>query len=177
MRYFAFLRAINVGGRFVNKDKLREPFIAHGLSDVETFITSGNVIFRGTARAVAKLESELETRCAALFGFKSEVFIRTRAEIVSIQAFDAFPGQSVAKPADLFVSFVQGSLPADAIERLMKLRNTIDDYCVAGREVYWLRREPGSKFTGAVLERALKQPATMRNMNTLARLLELYPES
>ena len=44
-RLVAFLRAINVGGHNVKMDRLRELFEALGLSNVETFIASGNVIF------------------------------------------------------------------------------------------------------------------------------------
>ena len=45
IRYVAFLRAINVGGHVVKMDALRKLFVHAGLSDVETFIASGNVVF------------------------------------------------------------------------------------------------------------------------------------
>ena len=41
-RYIAFLRAINVGGHTVKMDQLRALFEELGLSNVETFIASGN---------------------------------------------------------------------------------------------------------------------------------------
>ena len=52
-RYIAFLRAVNVGGRIVKMDELREHFAAAGFSDVETFIASGNVIFSSSAKSTA----------------------------------------------------------------------------------------------------------------------------
>ena len=39
-RYFAFLRAINVGGHTVTKETLRKLCESFGLSNVETFIAS-----------------------------------------------------------------------------------------------------------------------------------------
>ena len=47
-RLFAFLRAINVGGRTIKMERLRREFEVFGFPGVETFIASGNVIFLGT---------------------------------------------------------------------------------------------------------------------------------
>ena len=44
-RYVAFLRAINVGGHTVRMDALRRLFETWGGVNVETFISSGNVVF------------------------------------------------------------------------------------------------------------------------------------
>ena len=44
-RHVALLRAINVGGRIVKMDALRAACEQIGLTKVETFIASGNVIF------------------------------------------------------------------------------------------------------------------------------------
>ncbi len=44
-RYVAFLRAVNVGGRTVKMDLLRELFAQLQFKNIETFIASGNVIF------------------------------------------------------------------------------------------------------------------------------------
>jgi uncharacterized protein (DUF1697 family) len=44
-RLFAFLRAINVGGRTVRMERLRREFEFFGFPGVETFIASDNVVF------------------------------------------------------------------------------------------------------------------------------------
>ncbi|HKA17271.1 MAG TPA: DUF1697 domain-containing protein [Blastocatellia bacterium] len=45
-RYFAFLRAINLGGYHkVKMPYLKKLFESLGFSNVETFIASGNVIY------------------------------------------------------------------------------------------------------------------------------------
>ena len=53
-KYFAFLRAINVGGHVVTMDHLVRLFEGMGFSGVETFIASGNVIFE-TSKGRPKL--------------------------------------------------------------------------------------------------------------------------
>ena len=50
-RYVAFLRAINVGGHIVKMDQLRKLFTQLGLTDVETFIASGNVLFTSPSKS------------------------------------------------------------------------------------------------------------------------------
>jgi uncharacterized protein (DUF1697 family) len=57
------------------------------------------------------------------------------------------------------------------------LRTADDDLHVHGREVYWLCRKErvsDSSFSGALLEKVVKMPATLRNMNTIKRLVGKY---
>ena len=52
-RLFAFLRAINVGGRTIKMERLRREFEVFGFPGVETFIASGNVVFDHSGRISA----------------------------------------------------------------------------------------------------------------------------
>ncbi len=46
MIYVAFLRGVNVGGKgIVSMAAIKQALVALGLSDVRTYINSGNVIF------------------------------------------------------------------------------------------------------------------------------------
>ena len=60
-KHIAFLRAINVGGHNVKMDDLRQLFESLGLSNVETFIASGNVIFDAKVGNVKDAEKKIET--------------------------------------------------------------------------------------------------------------------
>lgn len=65
MTYVAFLRAVNVGGKgIVSMAAIKEALVALGLSDVRTYINSGNVIFSTRAsdaqRLAARIEKALE---------------------------------------------------------------------------------------------------------------------
>ena len=52
--YVAFLRAVNVGGRFVKMAELRAALEDAGFTDVETHIQSGNVFVRSRRRSTAR---------------------------------------------------------------------------------------------------------------------------
>ena len=56
-RYVALLRAVNVGGRIVTMEALRELFEELGFAKAATFIPSGNVIFETPSKAEAALKA------------------------------------------------------------------------------------------------------------------------
>jgi uncharacterized protein (DUF1697 family) len=77
----------------------------------------------------------------------------------------------------LYVSFIKAPLGAAARRALESLRSPIDDFHHHAREVYWLRRRRlgESQLTGAQLERAIRGPATARNITTVLKLAARYP--
>ena len=88
-RHIAFLRAINVGGHTVKMDLLCRLFEELGLKDVETFIASGNVIFRSPAKS-ASLEVKVERHLRQALGYEVATFIRNEAEIAAVAAYRPF---------------------------------------------------------------------------------------
>ena len=178
-RFIAFLRAINVGGRTVTMARLREEFEALGLTDVETFIASGNVIFTSRPTALAALEKKVEARLRASLGFEVATFIRTDAEVAAVAGYKAFAASHVRGAGALCVGFLAGPLDAAATRALMAFKTDIDDFHTKGREVYWLckTKQSDSTFTNARFERALKIRATFRGINSVARLAAKYGPS
>jgi uncharacterized protein (DUF1697 family) len=175
-RLFAFLRAINVGGHTVTMDVLREQFVALGFLDVETFIASGNVIFSSRASAVAALERRIEARLESALGYPVPTFIRTGAELLALHAHQAFPEAERKGAHALMIGLAGARVGATATRSLLGLAGANDRFHVHGREIYWLRRSRDSDpaLTNARLERALGSPATFRNANTFARLVDRY---
>lgn len=90
-RYFAFLRAINVGGHTVKMDTLWQIFESLGYSSVDTYIASGNVIFECPGMERVWLEREIEARLREALGYDVATFLRTPDELAVIVAYRAFP--------------------------------------------------------------------------------------
>jgi len=175
-RYFAFLRAINVGGHTVKMEALRHNFEEIGFAAVETFIASGNVIFETGNGPVTELENRIEAGLAETLGFKPVVFLRTLPELTQIVACQPFPEEQFARATAFNVAFLKEQPKEAAISRLMALQNEIDAFAVLGRDMFWLCevRQSESKFANTVLEKALGQPATMRQVSTMQRLVDKY---
>lgn len=180
MRYMAFLRAINVGGRTVKMDRLRSLFESLGYANVDTFIASGNLVFETEATDVAALAQAIEHQLHDALGFDVDTLVRTAAEVAGVAAYAPFSAAELADADNqLYVAFLSVPPDADSTGRLLDLRNEVDDFHVNGAEAYWLRRRAvgESAFTGAALEKALGAPATMRNINTVRRMAKKYPPS
>lgn len=162
--YLAFLRAINVGGRTVKMADLKRLLEEAGHEEVQTFIASGNVILKSSKSAVA-LEKQLEADLEKGLGYKVDVFVRTTGEIQAISEGEPFGG----KPGRVHIAFLKQAPPKGFEKELEAFE---DEFVLRGRELYWLI--PGqmqdSRFSGAVLEKLLKGPATLRNRNTIDRM-------
>jgi uncharacterized protein (DUF1697 family) len=179
-RLVAFLRAINVGGHNVKMDRLRELFEALGLSNVETFIASGNVIFDSPARNTQVLEKEIEDHLRESLGYEVATFIRSASELVDIASYRPYEASELERDGtSLYIAFLRSPPGGEAEEKLSAFRTEIDDFHVHGREVYWLCRTKmsESEFSGALLEKTVGMPATMRNATTVKRLAAKYSAS
>ncbi len=105
-------------------------------------------------------------------------FVRTASELAEIARFRPFnPSNPDAEGNSLYIAFLHDEPSAKAERKLMTHRTEVDDFRVHGGEVYWLCRKKMSEstFSGALLEKALGMPATMRNATTVKRLAAKYP--
>ncbi len=172
-RFFAFLRAINVGGHTVKMADLRRLFEELGFANVETFIASGNVIFDAVAQDTPALEKQIENHLQRSLGYAVATFIRSAPELADIANYRPFAASDLdAVGNSLYIAFLPAP-PSDAAQqRLITFRTEVDDFHVQGREVYWLCRKKISEstFSGALLEKTIGMPATLRNSTTVKKL-------
>src|SRR4051812_49975912 len=80
----AFLRAVNLGKRRVNMNRLAEVLGGLGYENVWTYINSGNAVFDAVGSAVGSrgsVERSIESALEAEFGFEVTTFVRTAAEL------------------------------------------------------------------------------------------------
>lgn len=163
--YIALLRAVNVGGTGkLPMAKLRSLCEAAGFRRVRTYIASGNVVFESaaTARQVkAALEAQLERHAGKPVG----VLVRTAAEMAQVLAANPFPQ---AAPNRAVAIFLDAPPPADALETI---RHRGDEELELGaREIYV---HYGDGMAGSKLVIPAAKAGTARNLNTIARLVEM----
>lgn len=173
-RFFAFLRAINVGGHTVKMDLLRRQFESIGLTGVETFIASGNVIFETDDPDTAALENRIENALQRELGFPVATFIRTPSKVSQIASCQPFPSKVFETAAAFNVAFLKAPVSSTAASKLAEMENEIDRFSTVDTELYWLCqvRQSESKFSNAVLERVIGQPSTIRNVSTVKKMVE-----
>lgn len=176
MRHIAFLRAINVGGHNVKMENLRLLFESLDLSNVETFIASGNVVFDAKSKDNKPLEKKIEKRLQEALGYEVAAFIRTDKELAEIANYKPFQQSELDAVVTLNVAFLKDALDNQSMQKLMTLRTEIDDFHVHGREIYWLcqKKQSDSTFSNAVLEKALGIKSTLRGVNTVRKMAGKY---
>jgi uncharacterized protein (DUF1697 family) len=165
MLYVAFLRAINVGGHVVKMDQLKAQFETLDFSNVSTFIASGNVIFESETHS-AQLEPRIERHLRDWLGYAVGTFLRTELEVASIAAHEPF-----ADPGRVYVVLLRTAPDADTRRRILDLTSERDQLVVHDREIYWQPESFGDSPVGGALGKILGPENTIRNANTLRRLV------
>lgn len=172
MRYIAFLRAINVGGRVVKMDRLRKLFETMGFTGVETFIASGNVIFDSPSTDAAALEAGIEDSLRRAFGYEVGVFLRTAGEVKAAAAHGPFDR---ADGCTVYVVFLKSRADKALTRKVLALQTGADEFHVRKREIYWMSRGSISKSPAAVpFAKAFGALGTMRNITTVRKLAAKY---
>ena len=89
--YIALLRGINVGGSHMLPMKdLKLLFEQNGCIDVQTYIQSGNVIFRSAISDTGRLAKQVTSAVSKGRGFEPRVLVLTRSELERAAANNPF---------------------------------------------------------------------------------------
>ncbi len=106
------LRGVNLAGhKKVPMEVLRNLCTALKHCDVQTYVQSGNVVFRTREQDALVVAKKLEKAIEKQFGFRSDVFVRTPSELKDVIARNPFAKRSGIEPGKLLVTFLPQSLP------------------------------------------------------------------
>jgi uncharacterized protein (DUF1697 family) len=172
----SMLRGVNVGGHNrIKMDALRALYQSLKLRDAQTYIQSGNVIFRTEERDLVLLAKRIQNGIAREFGVRCEVILRTSSELRKVMARNPFAARRGIDPSRLLVLFLAGEPGAEAGERVLRIKTEPEELHMNGREVYiyYPNGMARPKVSWAVIEKTLKTPGTARNWNSVTKLLEM----
>ena len=172
----SLLRGVNLGGHHkIKMDELRTLYVSLGLRDVQTYINSGNVIFRSQARGLDPLRKRIEKGIEQRFGFHAAVVMRTCSELRETIARGPFAARTGFEPSKHLVVFLAGDPSPDARNKALGIEADPEEMRISGRElhIYFPNGMGRSKLSVARLEKALETSGTGRNWNTVMKLLEL----
>ena len=172
-RYTALLRAINVGGRTVKMAELCALFEQARLTDVQSVIASGNVLFTSRGSETAALEKRIESALRKGLGYDVATFVRDADDLDAVVAHDPFDRKDPVLESDtVHVIFTRGTIDRARAERILALGTDYDEFHVFGREVFWRTRgrSSDSKIKPSAFARAFGDPGTARNITTVRKL-------
>jgi uncharacterized protein (DUF1697 family) len=170
----AFFRGINVGGNnMLPMKSLAALMTKLGYDGVQTYIQSGNVVFRSDKKDAAVIEEHIAGAVTKAHGFKPRILVLSDRALLKAIKENPFP-DATANHKSLHLWFLAApcSKPRlDAIEEL-KARN---ESFVLTKSVFYFHAPDGigkSKLAGRI-EKLLGVDATARNWQTVTKVSEI----
>lgn len=168
------LRGINVGGhRKVPMAELRDACRAAGLSDIETYIQSGNLIF--SAKSAADAEKTIEAIVEKSFGFPVEAIART-AKIWAAYAKGSPFADADERGNIVHLGLAKKPLATEGLVDVLMARARHGEEVVLDGDAIWIDFKDGvrdTKISPAALDKAAGSTVTMRNWRTVLKLAEM----
>jgi uncharacterized protein (DUF1697 family) len=175
LTYVAFLRGVNVGGKgIVSMAAIKEALVALGLSDVRTYINSGNVIFSTRASDAQRLTARIEKALEQHTGMAIKVLVMDHKTLKKMVG--AIPRNWVDdKTMRTYVLLLWEELDDRRILDRLPIRPGVDELRYTPGAVVWRvdRENVGRSQMNRVVGTPLYKRITIRSANTMRKLNEL----
>jgi uncharacterized protein (DUF1697 family) len=171
-----FLRGINVGGHAIVKmDALRALFVALKFQDPQTYVQSGNIVFKTSQHNLPAIAVTIQRAVEKKFACRPEVILRTVEDLRVVVAKNPFAKRPDIEPGKLLVSFLADAPAKDAPEKLRLMAISPEELHLVNREIYiYFPSGMGkSKLPWSRMDKVLKTPGTGRNWNSVQAILAM----
>jgi len=173
----ALLRGINVGGKNALPMKaFREMLEDLGCRDVETYIQSGNAVFRTNERSLSSLSNRIGSRIEEAHGFRPHILLLSAGDFERAIEENPFP-EGEANHKSLHFFFLDSPPKKPDLERLNEMKADTERFELKKR-VFYLHAPEGIGYSKLAMgvEKALGVPTTARNWRTVSKILEMTRE-
>lgn len=176
--YVALLRGIGPSSPNMRNDRLRSVFEDLGFRNVQTVISSGNVLFESNSTDIASMEAMLEMAWPEKLGFSSTTIIRSIEDVATLVEKDPYGGLEHGPTSYLLVTFFKhrpdinfefpyqpAGRPYRLVGRSERELFSVTDTTGAGASdlMAWLERQYGKEIssrTWATVQRIIKRSRT-----------------
>jgi uncharacterized protein (DUF1697 family) len=172
----SMLRGVNLGSRNrIKMDVLRALYESLDLQEPQTYVQSGNVIFRTRERDLVRLAKRIENGIEQVFKFHADVVLRTPSALRDAIAKNPFRTRSDIDPSKLLFVFLVGDPGAQAREKILDMKIDPEELWIDGRELYLYFPDGMArpKLSWTAIEKIVKTSWTGRNANSVKKLLEI----
>ncbi len=167
--FISLLRGINVGGqKIIRMEELRSLYQELGVSNIRTYVQSGNVIFDSTESDV-NLSELIENQIMNVLGYSVLIFLRDSNDFQRIIKTNPFTTKRNEDPSKLHVTFLYRT-PSQSLVDIPD--SVTDEFHIEGKEIYLFCPDGygRTKLTNSLFERKLNIPCTTRNWKTVNAL-------
>lgn len=174
--YISILRGINVGGRnSIKMDALRQMYSDLGYTDVQSYIQSGNVLFRHQQSDTHTLGQVISHCIAETFGINVPVLVLTIDELRDAINNNPFTTTDPKGINTIHLNFLSEMPDTGLVDKITPEHFLPDEFILSGKVIY-LHCPNGygnTKLNNTFFEKKLKITATTRNLKTTTELLAI----
>jgi uncharacterized protein (DUF1697 family) len=177
--WISMLRGVNVGPHNrIKMDALREVYTSLKLEQSQTYVQSGNVIFRTKEKNAPALAKKIQSAIGSAFGFRPEVILRSVEELRKAIAVNPFADRRDIEPGKLLITFLTEDPGENGRMAIASLKNYPEELHLKGRElfIYFPNGAGKSKLPWPKVEKLFKTQGTARNWNSATKMLEMAEE-
>ena len=163
----------------MRNEKLREVFNKLGYENVQTVITSGNVLFESPSRGVKELEATIEKAIEKQLGFTSATIIRSHQHLTRLIADNPFGRIEDASTTRLNVTFLQQKQQTDLRFPYRAEEKGWSVIGMNGREIFSVIDLSGATTPDVMawLEKQFGKAVTTRTWKTVGRIVKRLDSS
>jgi uncharacterized protein (DUF1697 family) len=172
----SMLRGVNLGPHNrVKMEALRALCETMKFQCVQTYVQSGNVVFKTDEKDLQRLNKRLEDAIEKKFKFRCDVISRTPSELKSVVARNPFAKRRGIEPSKLLVTFLSADPGEEARAKVRALKVAPEELWIDGREVYIYFPNGMARPTLSwpTIPKLLKVSGTARNWNSVTKMLEM----
>lgn len=178
-KHLALLRGINVSGHNMMKmEALKSVLENIGFINVETYIQSGNVFVSTDEENGSAVGFKIKQKIYKQFGHDVPVIVVSKKDLELCFSNNPFLKEKEVDIKKLYVAFISKELSSSVINNLKISQFKPDEAYIDGNRIF-IKYSVGAgktRLDQKYIEKKLNVVATIRNYNTVSKLLEMYQE-
>ena len=177
--FISMLRGINISGhRLIKMDALKALYAELGFTHIQTYIQSGNVIFKHRNTDLQEFKKLIADGIREKFGFEVPVIVKEMDELKQIIASNPFLKDSKKDISKIYLTFLSTVPDSERFCKIGEGQNFEEEYKLTGNSIYIYcpNGYGNTKLSTNFLEGKLKLSATSRNWKTTLELMRIAEE-
>ena len=174
--YIALLRGINVSGQKIIKMELLRKMVENlKFENVKTYIQSGNILFQSSISSVSEIEKIIKDGIHDAFNFDVHVKVLTPKELNQSLEMNSFLKDNSLDLKQHYFAFLD-QIPLAENWEILENMDLGGEKLELNQNVLFVHYGNGagkSKVSNNLIENKLKVKSTMRNLNTVRKLVEM----
>ncbi len=162
----------------IKMEALKTTLEAIGFTNVVTYIQSGNVFVETEEESGFGVGFKIKQEIFKTFGHEVPVIVIGKNDLELCFKNNPFLKQKDVDTKKLYVAFISKELSSSAINELKISQFKPDEAVIDGNRIF-IKYDTGAgktRLDQKYIEKKLNVTATIRNWNTVTKLLEMYEE-